>query len=931
MNYNIRSYNRNFDTCCAFLESLYAVPDILILTETWFSEIPSFTVLDKFKSFHTVRSNIRGGGVSLLFDMKFKCTFLTELSICSDIIESCVVEIIINNKPIIIVAIYRPPSGSLIDFIDSMVSILSDVKLLRKDIIIAGDMNVNLLKVQSDPSVTNFIGTLQSLNFIPLVTNETRFDNNANVLPSCLDQIWTNKIIASSAGVIYYTITDHCPTFAIWKFLSDNHSSVKHKISFRLESDENLMMFREYLSNYDWSYTLQIDDVDLSVEKFLCDLDVIYRRFFPLKVKFISSKRLSKPWLSHEILQMIKTKSRYFKLYKNNVIDYPCYRRYCNLVKSTIRCAKDRFYRQYFSNVNDDMRERWSKIRKFLGVGNKKNLVSSLLVNGEEVADDGGMAECFNNFFSNVAPQLDSKIPNNDTSPLQYLNNNLPHSMFFRTVRACEVESIVSSLRQTKYGNDTISVRVLKSIKSEIAPPLAMLINKSIYNAVFPRVFKVATVVPIHKKGDPTSPDNYRPISILPLFSKVFEKCISIQLLSYLKTFNILSPEQFGFRRGLSTSDALLSWSEKIYDALDLRKHCLSVFIDYSKAFDTVNCQILLNKLSHYGIRGLPNDWFRSYIFGRQQRVRIKSSFSTFSTNNIGVPQGSVLGPLLFILYINDLPSMASDFKTTLFADDTTFVDSDASLDTLMTRCSESLDLVSKWAQSNRLSVNESKTQCLLFSNRMNAVTDEQLTFNNFDVIFSTEVKFLGTIIDENLRFKPHIDYVHRKVSKNIGILYKLGPHCDRKCLINMYYCFIYPYFTYGNLLWGGTSHTLLNSLFILQKRAIRIITNSSYLAHTSSLFKSTEILKLSDLSKYLLAIHQFGLISKGQATFPVHGYQTRNIQNPLPQFHRLKMTQQAVTYRGPSVWRELPNHLKLIHSLKLFKRELKLYYVGQY
>ena len=334
------------------------------------------------------------------------------------------------------------------------------------------------------------------------------------------------------------------------------------------------------------------------------------------------------------------------------------------------------------------------------------------------------------------------------------------------------------------------------------------------------------------------------PLSGLPTLSKIFEKAISSRLLNFINKHSIISNKQFGFQKNKSTSDAILSMIEYIYSSLNDRKTSISVFIDLKKAFDTVNHSILLRKLNCYGIRGLPLELLASYLSDRKQCVKVGDAISNYQTVNIGVPQGSVLAPLLFILYINDLP-VSTKLNTVLFADDSTIYGSSSDATAFFDEFNTELSKIFEWTCVNRLSLNVSKTYAMLFSNR-NLLNSESHNIKLDDQVieFLENGNFLGVTIDTKLNFSYHIKNICIKLSKTIGLFYKLRFDVPRVNLIKLYYSLFYPYLLYCNKIWGGTYDSHLKPVLLLQKKIIRIIMGEGYLSHTCTLFfqaKKTE------------------------------------------------------------------------------------------
>lgn len=551
--------------------------------------------------------------------------------------------------------------------------------------------------------------------------------------------------------------------------------------------------------------------------------------------------------------------------------------------------------------------------------------VSSLQIDGNLIDDPQCIAEHFNEFFTGIAAKLDATIETTVYEPVDYIRTNIVNSFFVSPVSPQEIMNVVRNLKNSTYGLFSVPTKLFKLIICYVALPLSDILNNSFSRGIFPDCLKDATVVPVYKSGSETDVNNYRPISVLPLVSKIFEKCMYVRLLNFLTKYNVLSKYQFGFQRSKNTSDALLNFVEHIYNNLNDKKHVLGLSIDFKKAFDTVDHKILLSKLAKYGVHGTPYSWFASYLYGRSQRVRIGKVMSAARLVSYGVPQGSVLGPLLFLIYINDLDSISNDAHFTLFADDTTLACGDIAYGNLVRRSNVNLSNLYKWTTANRLSLNVSKTSVILFTNRLNSVEVPLIVnVNGNHLNFDSCLKFLGVKLDHNLNFSEHIKYICAKISKSAGVLYRISKFVPSRILINLYYSLIYPYLIYGILIWGDAAKVHLNSLILLQKRIIRTITSSDYLAHTRPLFINTKILPIEHLYTYNLGIFMFKQHISKTITYPNHQYNTRAINNAVPKFQRLSQCQRSIHFNGPKCWNDIPSDIQSSKSLAVFKSKFR-------
>ena len=360
--------------------------------------------------------------------------------------------------------------------------------------------------------------------------------------------------------------------------------------------------------------------------------------------------------------------------------------------------------------------------------------------------------------------------------------------------------------------------------------------NLSFATGIFPDAMKIAKVIPIYKTGAKGEFNNYRPISLLPQFSKILEKLFDDRLEQFISKNNILTDCQFGFRTGRSSTMAIVNFMEKITNSLDDMKAVISVFIDLKKAFDTIDHTILLQKLNHYGIRGIVNQWICSYLTYRKQYVQIKGTKSTLERIICGVPQGSILGPTLFNLYLNDICNVSSILEFTLFADDTNIIYSHDSTTLLCNTLNTELEKLNAWFNLNKLSINLQKTNYTTFSTN-NSDSTIQIAINGSNIEKVNSTKYLGVYIDHYLNWKDHIAYISSKLSKSTAVIHKTSHVLDTKTLTLLYNAIIFPYLNYCMEVWGNTYETNLYSLFIKQKKAIRIVCHAKYLDHTSRLF----------------------------------------------------------------------------------------------
>ena len=500
-----------------------------------------------------------------------------------------------------------------------------------------------------------------------------------------------------------------------------------------------------------------------------------------------------------------------------------------------------------------------------------------------------------------------------------------------------EICSIAKLFKNNKApGLDEYSPKVIKHVISYISEPLCHIFNQSMREGIFPDELKKAKVTPVFKSGDKRDFTNYRPISVLPVFSKLLERIIYKRTVEFFDKHSLLYHGQFGFRTGYSTSMALASISNKIVDAFESNEFALGVFIDLSKAFDTINHTILLSKLNRYGIRGRALDFFSSYLDNRLQCTRFGSFVSDFKTITCGIPQGSLLGPLLFIIYINDLYKSAHDLSFILYADDTNIFISNPNLESLCNIANRGLSQVCEWFRANKLSINIRKCNFMIFHNgKKFCANDICIKINNVVLPRVDKVKFLGVYLDSSLSWKYHISEVESKVSKSIGIIYRIKNLVPRFVLRMLYCTLVLPYLTYCNVIWANTYKTNIQKIIVLQKKIIRIISGAQFLDHTSPLFKKRKLLKFADINLQQQSIFMYKCINNifpnefnDKFSFPrnseFHNYNTRSASQIHIMKHRTQRFEFDIRYSGPKYWNSLSIAIQNTPSVHTFSRKVK-------
>lgn len=419
--------------------------------------------------------------------------------------------------------------------------------------------------------------------------------------------------------------------------------------------------------------------------------------------------------------------------------------------------------------------------------------------------------------------------------------------------------------------------------------------------------------------------ENYRPISLLSAVSKILEKIVFNKITHFLCKFNILNNFQHGFRKGKNTCSAILNFINRLYDNLDINNKCIGLFMDLSKAFDLVDHKLLIEKLNKYGIRGKVNDWISSYLSNRKQVVDINNMRSSEMDINIGVPQGSILGPLLFLIFVNDLPNLDPENNIVMFADDNTYLCSDKSKLEVLDKLQDMVTRFIKWFHSNRLHLNVTKTVFINFTPRKSSIYESFLIKADHTSLSQVpSTKFLGLHIDNDLSWKSHVDYLSSKLSSLCFALYRLREVTQRSICLTFYHSNLLSRLRYGIIFWGISPHA--SRLFKLQKRAVRNIVGATRIQSCKPIFKKLNLLPLPCIYIYEVLVYVKNNLTEFTSNNDLHSHDTRNKMNLVIPDHTLSLYEKGPQFVGIKCFNKLPDDLKSINNIRAFKKNLFVY-----
>lgn len=577
------------------------------------------------------------------------------------------------------------------------------------------------------------------------------------------------------------------------------------------------------------------------------------------------------------------------------------------------------------NNVNN-LKKTWDIIKEVTNDNINKNNIKAI-VNGknETIIDPNLMSTEFNTFFRDVGPKLAKKIK---PSPKNFKSNTGPNvdSCFLAPVTANDLTILINSLKNNvKSGEDQITSEILKQNHKYLINPLLHVINCIFSTGVFPSILKKATIVPVFKNGNSELPSNYRPIALISTISKLVEKCIKGKLQLFLDEKNLLSKHQFAFKKDSGAEDALSKVTEVILNGLDGGRRVLGIFLDLKKAFDTVVHHILLRRLFKIGIRGVAYKLIESYLKDRVQQVKIGNTLSEPLAVVCGVPQGTVLGPILFNIYMNEVLSILEDEGVVFcFADDTVIIVQGETWEIAIKNAEAAISKIKCWLDHSLLSLNVEKTKFIPFGLTarilpvIQALTIHDSNCNRGNQCACTDkidrvqsIKYLGIFLDENLNWKTHVNYVTKKVRKLIHKFYELRNILSLKMLKVVYSSLVESIISYGIIIWGSASKSIISNLFIAQKYIIKIIMFKTKRFPTKQLFEEGKLLTLEQL--YTRAVIRFMLSTQYYRNTILHKHNTRNATNKNLSLTLVKnsATQRHISYTGPTIYNLLPISLR--------------------
>ena len=924
--------------------------DVVGLAETWLDEISEKHLsVQGFSSLCASRKTKAGGGVAFLVRDGLTYRERTDLNVFKEgIIESLFIEIIRGEgkRNEILGVAYRPPGGDIHVYSEEMTRLFA--KLRGGNAYIMGDFNIDLLKTDSHRPTTDWLECLYAGGFFPLISLPTRLTDSSATL---IDNILTNNLQEQIvSGLITVRVSDHLPIYGFVNGEEGKGSGQNRDDWKRIINQGRISRFAEDLRAWNFDEVRALG-AEANVARFRNEFRDKYDTAFPWAKGKKKKKDIEKPWLDNaEFKLLLEEKGMLFTKKVKGKLDSQGNERLsevCKLVNSARRRLKRQYFEERMEDIKGDLRATWEVLGELLRgrkVKRNESACRYFLKDGVGITGGDQIAQGFCDFYCRVGPELAAKIKGEEPGAfMNYMGDRVSDELYWCPTTRWEIETLCKNLKPGKSaGWDGVSPSVIKAVAAEIAGPLSQLFNCCMREGHYPTGFKVSRVVPVFKAEDPTLFSNYRPVSILPVLSQIFERVIYARLSSFFEKHNVITPSQYGFRAGHSTTMAIQDMVEKVRGAWEEKKVALGVFIDLKKAFDTVDHEILLEKLNFYGVRGEAIKLLKSYLSRRLQYVCYDGFESERGLIECGVPQGSVLGPLFFLIYVNDMVRACSDLELVLFADDTNAFAKGSNPAELFQKVNRDLCKLSKWFRCNKLTLNLKKTEYIYFGGPGGqCIPLEGLTIGGQSIERVEGVRFLGVWVDEGLRWKGQIERVRAKVGRLLGIVGRAASVMGGKAIHMLYNALVLPHLQYCLMAWGdfqgNRNVTLGESLLRLQKRFAGIIAGKKGKFHSDPIMAQRGILKIEDLYRQQMRIYAWkfwnGILPPSQTEMlckvsETHKHNTRSAKLGLTisnQNHR------SIGYRIPKEWGSLTDTQRETRSLTGFKKQSKGEFLSKY
>lgn len=898
---NIRSLRNKVSDLVDIIQTSKNILHVIVLTETWiYSNEVNYFDIPSYSAAHSCR-NTRGGGACIYVRNGLEYS-INDINI--PFIGCNIVSVYLPEQKIYVYGLYRPPQNKFSDFIGDFDKLLDKQ---NKACILIGDINLNLLN--NTQHTTEYVNTIQMNGFqvqnTLTIEQATRISGSTKTA-SILDHIITNKDLKCNIK-----IDDHC--------ISD-HKIIYTKVNHIVYKKGKEYVERKKLNMEQWKNMVREEiNQAKNIISFSQITEIINKTKEKCTEKHTLKIKENNNWITKEYLNKIKKRDKLYIRWKKtqSIHAEENFKKLKNEINNLRKKLQKNHAEKKFAEAQGNSKKTWKVLNELCSRNKKGGQSKHKLINtyGQTIEEDMDLAHEFNIHFNTIGQNLAKNI---HPKTKIFTEEEWASTIFLQPTDPIEVKEIIESLKNnTSPGCDNITKAEVQYLYEIIAKQVVDIINAVLESGKYPEELKTGKIIPIHKKGPQTDVNNYRPITLLSTFSKILEKVIKTRITKYIENTFGFDGRQYGFQKQSNTLGATVDLLEYISKELDQNKYVVAVFIDLQKAFDTVDINLLLEKTNKMGLRGNCEELIKTYSTNRKHFTTVNGQNSDTQYAKIGVAQGSVLGPLQYLLYVHSLKYANLESKYFMFADDTVLVHSSTDKTCLEQTINKDLDTYFEWLCWNRLSINTEKTVYMILKQKNKYSCKLNIKLNNKVLHEVTEYKYLGLTICNDLNFNAHVENVIGKLVPVIGAVRRCAHQLSNKAKYLVYNSIIEPHLRYLIPCWGNVSDYTLNKLQRCQNKAIKSIFSLDYYTATRNIYKQYPILKIKQIKKF----EQYKLIYNIQKStiktsvvlnksHDIHEHNLRSKDNLRNTYARTKKTQDSPIYRSVQAYEEIPKQI---------------------
>jgi hypothetical protein len=885
--------------------------DLMCISETWEKPGLPISMNNMQVISHTYREKSIGGGSMILAKRDILATDLAkysiniekEIELCTCIIKQK------GQKTIILISLYL---GFLKrdKTLERLISLIRDIKkeYPYAQLLMAGDTNINTLKLDNHDYIYNFVTELESCMLLPSISQPTRIQTNKTGMTSysCVDNIYANDAIDMSSHILIAPLSDHYLIFCdLKRKIKRNTSTV---ITYRDLSDDNIKKAEALLYNQNMLDLLTSNDVNFIADTLQDRINNCIQETCPIIEKRVKNQNIKPPWFTRGF---VTSSRRQYKLYLkwqncktiNKERHLQTYKEYSKLYASLKRAAINMMAKTRITNAGSNIRLQWKMINELLNRKTTSQQFPAITtINGTSAETDEEKAAQFNQFFATIATTYSEKFDNNNNWS-SYTDQKLTR-FNFKQVTIASVQRIIGKLATKRStGWDTLSNALLKRFSYILAPSITHLVNTSLRTGNYPDKFKVTRVCPLWKSKDKQDMNNYRPVTLSPTLSKVLERVVANQTRDYLERNNLLPAKQYGFRTKMQINHLLYDLVQNICEKKSSKQKMAAIFIDLSKAFDCLDHRIYKGIIRQLGFSSKVQTWFHNYLCNRKQYVNINAANSEQLPINIGTPQGSVLGPLIFLIYVQSLQNVLPKDINYSYADDTTLLFSEKTDYKLKETIETYLPRLQQWFIDHKLTINAGKTRIMHIDSNPGPIR-----IDNEELKVVSEFKLLGIWLDNKLNWHKQTNYTIQKIKPVIYHLRKLRYTLDINNKKLLYNGLVNSRLCYGIPIWMGVSNTLQTRLQILQNKAMRAVFGLDYRDSVANIMVDNKILNVTNTSIYMSLLLVKSIVSNQKLCNLIPEKEESRLRastnkHVITPFYKTSLLQQQSCYLCPRLW----------------------------